>query len=56
MSAEIDEYPSLHFQDVRKNQCRGRTHGRTDVKKFAGVYNYGAIQLQQHTNGIQKNV
>ena len=30
MSAEIDEYPSLRFQDIRKKkQRRGRTHGRT---------------------------
>ena len=27
MSAEIDEYPSLRFQDIRKNpKCQGRTH------------------------------
>ena len=30
VSAEIDEYPSLHFQDIRENpKCHGRTHGRT---------------------------
>ena len=31
MSAEIDEYLSLRFQDIRKKpKCHGRTHGRTD--------------------------
>ena len=31
MSAEIDEYPSLRFQDIRKkSKCHGWTHGRTD--------------------------
>ena len=34
MSAEIDEYPSLRFQDIRKKtKCHGRTHGRTDNVK-----------------------
>ena len=33
MSAEIDEYPSLRFQDIRKNQHRGRTHGWTDGQR-----------------------
>ena len=30
-SAEIDEYPSLCFQDIRKKpKCHGRTDGGTD--------------------------
>ena len=36
MSAEIDEYPSLRFQDIRKKKqsvMDGRTHGRTDNMK-----------------------
>ena len=35
MSAEIDEYPSLHFQDIRKKQSVADTHtdGRTDNVK-----------------------
>ena len=46
MSAEIDEYPSLYFQDIRKKKqsvtdghMDGRTEGRTDkvkTAKFAG--------------------
>ena len=31
MSAEIDEYPSLCFQDIRKKtKCHGRTDTRSD--------------------------
>ena len=34
VSAEIDEYPSLRFQDIRKKpKCHGRTHGWTDNVK-----------------------
>ena len=35
VSAEIDEYPSLRFQDIRKKKtkCHGRTDGRTDNVK-----------------------
>ena len=30
VSAEIDEYSSLRFQDIRKKtKCHGQTHGRT---------------------------
>ena len=45
MSAEIDEYPSLRFQDIRKKQHRRRTQRRMDGRensiqppqtKFAG--------------------
>ena len=34
VSAEIDEYPSLRFQNIRKKtKCHGRTHGRTDGQR-----------------------
>ena len=50
VSAEIDEYSSLRFQDIRKkkqNVTDGRTHGRTDnvkivyptTNKVCGGYN-----------------
>ena len=30
MSAEIDEYPSLRFEDIRKKNKVSRTDGHTD--------------------------
>ena len=34
VSAEIDEYPSLRFQDIRKkSKCHGWTDGHTDGQR-----------------------
>ena len=38
VSAEIDEYPALRFQDIRKKpKCHGRTHVRSDGQMDAWI-------------------
>ena len=44
VSAEIDEYPSLRFQDIKKKKCHGRTHGRTDGCHKQSLRGYKYIQ------------
>ena len=59
MSAEIDEYPSLRFQDIRKKpKCHGRMDGQTDnmktvyptTNKVCGGYNNNAVGDQANGN------
>ena len=46
VSADMDEYPSLHFQDIRKNpKCHGvntdrQMDGWTDGRENSFQYNY----------------
>ena len=52
--AEINEYPSLRFQDIRKKkQCRGRTHGRTDNVETVYPTTKFAVDIK-YFNGIRK--